>query len=98
MRTQAVQHLIVSPAFDTSGSEGDLRRPVDHDSTCADGWSRRDVAILEMLTRSTPRTEIARRLGCSTSTVDRRLGVMREQLGVKTTVQVIVAAVRKGLI
>ena len=54
--------------------------------------------ILEMLARSASRTDVAARLGCSTSTVDRRLALLRQKLGVATTIQVIVAAVRRDLI
>lgn len=64
----------------------------------AESWSSRDVAIVEMLSRNVPRAEIAVALSCSVATVDRRLTALRERLGVATTIQVIVHAVRSGVI
>lgn len=62
------------------------------------GWSSRDVAIVEMLARNVPRADIAQALSCSIATVDRRISTLRDRLGVTTTIQVIVHAVRSGAI
>lgn len=98
MRIRGDVHLIVSPN-PGAGSDG-AGAPTDEPDAAGvpPGWNSRDVAIVELLARSTPRTEVAARLGCSPSTVDRRLGVLRDSLGVHTTIQVIVEAVRRGVI
>ena len=62
------------------------------------GWSERDVRLVELLAQNTARADVAARLGCSVTTVDRRLAIMRERLGVRTTTEVIVHAVRHGAI
>jgi DNA-binding NarL/FixJ family response regulator len=62
------------------------------------GWGERDVQIVELLSRNTARPQIAEQLGCSVTTVDRRLAILRERLGVRTTIEVIVHAVRRGAI
>jgi DNA-binding NarL/FixJ family response regulator len=62
------------------------------------GWSARDLMIVELLARNTARSEVASRLGCSVTTVDRRLARLRERLGVRTTIEVIVHAARCGAI
>ena len=56
------------------------------------------MRIVELLAKNTARAEVAERLGCSASTVDRRLALLRERLGVRTTIEVIVHAVRHGAI
>ncbi|MDZ5664059.1 hypothetical protein SFC79_19945 [Nocardioides sp. S-58] len=91
-------HLIVSPR-PGAGADG-AGAPTDEPNAAGvpPRWNSRDVAIVELLARSTPRTEVAARLGCSPSTVDRRLGVLRDSLGVHTTIEVIVEAVRRGVI
>ncbi|WP_210503384.1 LuxR C-terminal-related transcriptional regulator [Nocardioides xinjiangensis] len=61
-------------------------------------WDARDVAIVAMLARNAGREEIARELGCSAATVDRRTSALRRRLGVRTTIQVIVQAVREGIV
>jgi DNA-binding NarL/FixJ family response regulator len=62
------------------------------------GWSERDVRIVELLAQNTARADVATRLGCSVTTVERRLALLRERLGVRTTIEVIVHAVRRGAI
>lgn len=61
-------------------------------------WTERDLMIVELIARNTARSEVASRLGCSGTTVDRRLARLRERLGVRTTIEVIVHAVRQGAI
>ena len=56
------------------------------------------MTIVELLAQNTARAEVAERLGCSVTTVDRRLAILRERLGVRTTIEVIVYAVRRGAI
>jgi DNA-binding CsgD family transcriptional regulator len=62
------------------------------------GWSPRDLRIVELLAQNIARAEVGEQLGCSVTTVDRRLAILRERLGVRTTIEVIVHAVRHGAI
>lgn len=61
-------------------------------------FSPEDVALLRMIAVNTPRLEIATTLGCSLSTIDRHLVTLRADLGVRTTIEVVVAAVRAGAV
>lgn len=65
-----------------------------------DPWplSDREVLVIEMLARNVRRREIARELGCSTVTVDRLVSNLRDRCSVRTTVELVVRAVRAGVI
>jgi DNA-binding NarL/FixJ family response regulator len=57
-----------------------------------------DVAILVLLAGGHTVHTVARRVGMSERTVRRRLRLMADDLGVETTIEVVVHAVRTGLI
>jgi DNA-binding NarL/FixJ family response regulator len=58
----------------------------------------RDLALLELLASNASRPQIARHLSCSTSTVERGILDLRRRFDVRTTIEVVVRAVRAGLI
>lgn len=73
------------------------RAGLAHDRTPA-GLSERDVVVLDLLARNVSRRDIAGRLDCSTTTLDRVVGGLRERYAVETTIEVVVRAVRDGVI
>jgi DNA-binding NarL/FixJ family response regulator len=88
----------VSPRVRLSTSRADTstggRRPVGH------GWNPdpRDLQILRFLIEGLTTEAIARRLDISDRTVRRRLQSSADALGVSSTLQVVVEAVRRRLI
>lgn len=64
----------------------------------APAWKTPDVAILVLLADGHTVHTVARRVGMSERTVRRRLRLMADDLGVETTIEVVVHAVRTGLI
>jgi len=64
----------------------------------SDALSDKDVLVLQLLATNVPRREIARRLGCSTVTVDRQVERLRSSYSARTTLQLVVRAVRTGVI
>lgn len=57
-----------------------------------------DVEILRLLSQGLTTHAIARRTGISERTVRRRLRAVADELGVDSSIQVVVHAVRTGLI
>ena len=57
-----------------------------------------DLTALSMFARAASRASVARELGCSTATLDRRTQRLKTALDVETLTQVIVRAVRDDLI
>ena len=54
--------------------------------------------MLAMFAKAATRGDVARALGCSAATVDRRMQRLKESLRVNTSIQVVVRAVRDGQI
>ena len=57
-----------------------------------------DVEILRLLARGQTTDAIARRVGVSERTVRRRLRTVADEIGVDSSIEVVVHAVRAGLI
>ena len=57
-----------------------------------------DVELLQLVAEGLPLGTVARRLRTSGRTVRRRLKAIRDRLGVDSSVQAIVWAVRRGLV
>lgn len=55
-----------------------------------------ELLLLSILDK--PRAEIVRQINYSPKTIDNRLKAIREKLGVKSTLQAVIVAFRKGLI
>jgi DNA-binding CsgD family transcriptional regulator len=66
----------------------------------ADGvrLDREDLRLLALLAEGMPVSSIARHVAMSDRTIRRRIRAICEQLGMKTTVQAIVWAARRGLV
>lgn len=66
----------------------------------AQDWSPSDldVEILRLLSKGYTTDAIARRLGVSERTVRRRLRAVADELGVRSSIEAVVFAVRTGLI
>jgi len=66
----------------------------------ADAWvpEPRDVEILSLLAAGHTTDVIARKVGLSERTVRRRLRAVADDLGVDSSIEVVVHAVRAGLI
>ena len=64
--------------------------PADLDST--------DKVILAALARGAKRDDSAREAGCSRREVTRRVAALRERTGSATAIQIVVRAVRAGLV
>ncbi|KAA1428085.1 helix-turn-helix domain-containing protein [Nocardioides antri] len=64
------------------------------------GWqpSELDVEILRLLSRGLTTDAIARRVGVSERTVRRRLRATADEIGVESSIEAVVHAVRIGLI
>jgi DNA-binding NarL/FixJ family response regulator len=56
------------------------------------------VSLLAMMSRNATRSEMALAMGCSTTTIDRRLEALRSAHGADTNIQLVVRAVREGWI
>lgn len=72
-----------------------------HRSGCGrSGWQpgRLDVEILRLLSRGHTTDAIARRVGVSERTVRRRLRAVADDIGVESSIEAVVHAVRAGLI
>ena len=70
-------------------------------TTCeAGGWrpSDLDVEILRLLSRGLTTDAIGRRVGVSERTVRRRLRSVADEIGVESSIEAVVHAVRVGLI
>jgi len=76
------------------------KRPRHHAGSGTDRWkpSARDLEIMRLLVDGLTLESIARRLDVSERTVRRRLQATADALGVDSTLQAIVEAVRRGLI
>ena len=61
-------------------------------------WDRTDLAILGLLAEGHTVDTVARRVGVSGRTVRRRLRLLADGVGVETTIETVVHAVRRGLI
>lgn len=61
-------------------------------------WDPIDLAIVGLLAEGSTVDAIARKVGLSERTVRRRLRVLAAGLGVETTIEVVVHAVRSGLV
>ncbi|CAA9282695.1 MAG: hypothetical protein AVDCRST_MAG57-3963 [uncultured Blastococcus sp.] len=61
-------------------------------------WAGTDLRILALLAEGHTVDAIARHVGLSVRTVRRRLRVVADRLGVETTIESVVHAVRAGLI
>ena len=72
----------------------------DGTDTGAPGWepADADVAILRLLSEGNTTDAIARKVGMSERTVRRRLRTIADELGVDSSIEVVVHAVRHGLI
>ena len=64
------------------------------------GWrpEQLDIEILRLLSRGHTTDAIARRVGVSERTVRRRLRSLADEIGVDSSIEVVVHAVRTGLI
>lgn len=60
--------------------------------------SREDVEILSMLAEGMPLAIVARRLHMSERSVRRRVRTVCDHLGVRTSIQAVVWAARRGLV
>lgn len=65
-----------------------------------DGWrpGELDLEILRLLSRGLTTDAIARRVGVSERTVRRRLRAIADDIGVESSIEAVVHAVRVGLI
>ena len=61
-------------------------------------WDPDDLRLLALLADGTTIDGAARKVGVSDRTVRRRLRVLADELGVETTIEVVVRAVRSGVI
>lgn len=61
-------------------------------------FSAADAELLGLVATNTSHDDIATHFGCSVSTIERRLVALRGEIGVGTTIQVVVAAVRAGVV
>ncbi|MEO9322931.1 winged helix-turn-helix transcriptional regulator [Nocardioides sp. C4-1] len=64
----------------------------------APGWDQTDLTILGLLAEGHTVDTVARKVGMSGRTVRRRLRVLADDVGVETTIETVVHAVRVGLI
>ena len=64
----------------------------------AAGTTADDVRILRLLSEGHTTDVIARRVGLSERTVRRRLRTLADEIGVDSTIEAVVYAVRSGLI
>jgi DNA-binding NarL/FixJ family response regulator len=78
----------------------EAQKPGSHGDRTSLGYefTNEDVVLLQLIATNTPRDEIAATLRCSGSTISRHLASLRDELHVDTTIEVIVAAVRAGVI
>lgn len=69
-------------------------------TAAADGWvpAADDVVILRLLSQGLTTDAIARRSGVSERTIRRRLRTIADEIGVDSTIEAVVHAVRSGLI
>jgi DNA-binding NarL/FixJ family response regulator len=69
-------------------------------SSASGGWdpTADDVRILRLLSEGHTTDVIARRVGLSERTVRRRLRTLADEIGVDSTIEAVVHAVRSGLI
>jgi DNA-binding NarL/FixJ family response regulator len=68
------------------------------DTTHERDWDRTDLRIVALLAEGHTLDVVARQVGLSGRTVRRRLRLIAEELGVETTIEVVVHAVRADLI
>lgn len=61
-------------------------------------WDQTDLTILGLLAEGHTVDTVARKVGMSGRTVRRRLRVLADDVGVETTIETVVHAVRVGLI
>ena len=61
-------------------------------------WEQLDLRILRLLAEGHTLEATARQVGLSVRTVRRRVRVMADDLGVETTIETVVQAVRAGVI
>lgn len=72
----------------------------DRDSSASGDWAPTtdDVRILRLLSEGHTTDVIARHVGLSERTVRRRLRTLADEIGVDSTIEAVVYAVRSGLI
>lgn len=61
-------------------------------------FTAEDTAVLRLVAANVSRADIAARLRCSRSTVTRHLAALCRRLGVRTTIEAVVVAVRAGVV
>jgi DNA-binding NarL/FixJ family response regulator len=74
------------------------RQPVPQPATNGDGLSAEDKTILQLLNEGLSNKEIGSRLGIAEVTVKSRFGRLYRRFGVTTRLQLLTAAMRKGLL
>jgi DNA-binding NarL/FixJ family response regulator len=64
----------------------------------AEELSRQDVELLELLAGGLPLDAVARRMGTSERTVRRRVRGICDRLGLRSSIQAVAWAARRGLV
>lgn len=96
--TRAAGSARVQAALDFAWQLGTPWRPATKPSSSKDRLTPRDRSIIRLMAGGVPDAAIARQLGISSRTVERRMRVLMDQLNATTRFQAGVLAARQGLL